>query len=155
MSKVPASVAEFLSHRRIAVAGVSRDTRQPANCVYRKLRDSGHQVFAINPNANEVEGGPCYKDLRSLPAPVEAVVIATPPKAATQVVRDCAELGIRNVWMHRSFGAGSVSEEAVQECGRRGIECLVGGCPMMYCEPVDLAHRCFRWILKWGHRVPE
>jgi len=154
MSKIPESVAEFLSHKRIAVAGVSRDSRQPANCIYRKLRDSGRQVFAVNPNATEVEGAPCYPGLHSLPATVEAVVIVTPPEAAVNVVRECAELGITRVWFHRSFGEGSVSEEAVEECRGRGINCLVGGCPMMYCEPVDLAHRCFKWLLQWRHRVP-
>src|SRR6185369_8624738 len=137
-----------LSHRHIAVAGVSRDSAQPANAIYRKLRDSGHQVFAVNPNATQVEGDACYTDLRSIPVPIEAVVIVTPPDVALRLVRECAELGIRQVWFHRSFGQGSVSEEAVQECERRGMDCLVGGCPMMYCEPVDFAHRCMRWILK-------
>lgn len=155
MSKVPAPVAEFLSHKQIAVMGVSRDTAQPANAIYRKLRDAGHQVFAVNPNATQVEGEPCYRDLRSIPVPVEAVVIATHPNVLLRVVRECAELEIRQVWLHRSFGQGSVSEEAVQELRRRGITCLVGGCPMMYCEPVDIAHRCMKWMLKLRHRVPE
>ena len=34
---------EFLSHRRLAVAGVSRDSRQPANLIYRRLRAAGHK----------------------------------------------------------------------------------------------------------------
>jgi predicted CoA-binding protein len=155
MSGVPAQVAEFLSNRCIAVAGVSRDSGQPANAIYRKLRDSGHRVFAVNPNAAQVEGEPSYPDLRSLPEPVAAVVIATPPDVSAQVVRDCAELGIGQVWFHRSFGAGSVSAEAVRECEMRGIDPIVGGCPMMYCDPVDLGHRCMRWILNLQHRVPR
>jgi hypothetical protein len=155
MPEIPPQVAEFLSNRSIAVAGVSRDSAQPANLIYRKLRDSGHQVFAINPNATQVEGDSSYPDLRSLPEPVEAVVIATHPDVSAQVVRDCAELGINQVWFHRSFGEGSVSEEAVRECEVRGIDCIVGGCPMMYCAPVDFPHRCMRWILKLQNRVPR
>src|SRR5215471_552028 len=147
MPKLPQPVSEFLNHRTMAVAGVSRDPRQAANAVYRKLRASGYRVFAVNPHTAQVEGDPCYPDLRAIPEPVEAVVCATPPKVAVQVVRACAELGIRHVWFHRSFGQGSVSEDAVRECERRGIRCLVGGCPMMYCEPVDWGHRCMRWIL--------
>jgi len=154
MAKLPEQVAEFLNAKSIAVAGVSRDSTQPANYIYRKLKATGREVFAINPNASEVEGGPCYPDLRTLPQTVEAVLIATPPQAAPHVVRECAELGIRRVWFHRSFGEGSVSEEAVQACGRAGIDCIVGGCPMMYCEPVDFGHRCMRWLLKLGKRVP-
>lgn len=154
MTTLPAQVEAFLSARHIAVAGVSRDSRQPANCIYRKLKAAGHEVFAVNPNASEVEGGPCYADLRSLPRPVEAVVITTHPNAALQVVKQCADLGIRQVWFHRSFGEGSISEKAVQACRQDGIDCIVGGCPMMYCEPVDFGHRCMRWVLKLGHRVP-
>jgi predicted CoA-binding protein len=154
MAKLPAQVADFLNAQHIAVAGVSRDRRQPANCIYRKLKGMGREVFAINPKTTEVEGGPCYPDLHALPQTVEAVVIATPPQAAPQVVRECADLGVRRVWFHRSFGDGSVSEEAVRACQQAGIDAIVGGCPMMYGEPVDFGHRCMRWLLKLGKRVP-
>ena len=155
MSNLPKPVAEFLSKQRIAVAGVSRDSQQPANAIYRKLRGAGHRVYAINPNATQVEGDPCYPDLHSVSEPVEAVMIVTPPNQAVKVVRECAELGIGQVWLHRSFGQGSVSEEAARECERLKINCLVGGCPMMYCEPVDFGHRCMKWVLKMQKRVPS
>jgi hypothetical protein len=58
------------------------------------------------------------------------------------------------VWFHRSFGEGSVSKDAVQECKVRGIQCIVGGCPLMYCEPVDGGHRCIRSLLRFFGRVP-
>jgi hypothetical protein len=154
MATVPGPVAEFLSGKRFAVAGVSRDPAQPANAVYRKLRDAGYEVFAINPNAAEVEGAKCHSDLASIPGPIDGVVIATHPAVSAGVVRQCAERGVRRVWFHRSFGEGSVSEEAIRECEARGIECIVGGCPLMYCAPVDLGHRCMRWWLRRQGRVP-
>ena len=46
--KMPDQVAEFLSGKRFAVAGVSRQPGQAANAVFHKLRDSGYQVYAIN-----------------------------------------------------------------------------------------------------------
>jgi len=155
LPKLPTQVSEFLSNRSIAVAGVSRDCRQPANAVYRKLRASGYRVFAVNPNTPQVEGDPCYPSIGSVPETALAVVIATHPNTAVQIVRDCAELGIHQIWFHRSFGQGSVSDEAVRECQKLGISCLVGGCPLMYCKPVDLGHRCMRWILKLQDRVPH
>jgi predicted CoA-binding protein len=154
MSNLPEPVARFLSKKHIAVAGVSRDSNQPANLIYHRLRDSGHKVFAINPNAAQVEGAICYPDLRSVPQPIEAVMIATHPKISAKVVRDCAELGIGQVWFHRSFGDGSVSDDAVHLCKERGIDCIIGGCPMMYCDPVDFGHRCMKWLLKMRNRVP-
>ena len=155
MSKLPEAVERFLNAKRIAVVGVSRDSQQAANNVYRKLRTSGYEVFAVNPQASEVEGDVCYADLRAIPNKPEAVVIVTHPNVSAQIVRECAELGITQVWLHRSFGEGSVSEEAVREGERLGLSCLVGGCPVMYCQPVDLGHRCMQWILNFQHRVPS
>ncbi len=154
MATLPTPVAQFLSGRRIAVAGVSRDQRQAANAVYRKLKAAGYEVVPVNPNATEAEGARCYPDLRSIPEAIDGVVVATHPNVATQVVRACAERGVKNVWFHRSFGQGSVSDEAVRECEARGINCIVGGCPLMYCEPVDVGHKCIRWLLRFRGRVP-
>jgi predicted CoA-binding protein len=155
MVKLPEPVAEFLRGRRIAVAGVSREPGQPANAVYRRLRASGYEVFSINPNAREVEGAHCYPDLASIPQPVDAVIVATHPDVSANVVRQCAEHGVNRIWFHRSFGQGSVSEAAIRECEARGIRCIVGGCPLMYCEPVDFGHRCMRWWLGRQGRVPR
>jgi predicted CoA-binding protein len=155
MSRLKEAVESFLAQKRIAVAGVSRSKNEAANIVFRKLRDSGYEVFPINPNAGELEGDTCYPDLKSVPGGVDAVVIATHPKVAGQIVRDCAELGISHVWMHRSFGRGSVSDEALEYCRGHWIHVIPGGCPMMFCEPVDFGHKCMRWILKLTGGLPE
>jgi predicted CoA-binding protein len=154
MARMPSSVAEFLAGKRFAVAGVSRQPQQAANAVYRKLCNSGFEVLPVNPNAAEAEGVRCYPNLASIPGSIDGVVVATHPRNALDVVRQCGEQGVRQVWFHRSFSTGSVSDEAVRECKVRGIQCIVGGCPLMYCEPVDLGHRCLRWWLRLGGRVP-
>ena len=118
MTKIKDAATEFLSHRRVAVTGVSRSPKDHgANFVYKRLRDRGYEVFAVNPNADEVEGDRCYHDLGSIPGGVEAVVIGTRPELAEQTVRECGELGIERVWMHRGPGAGSVSEAAADTAG--------------------------------------
>lgn len=154
VGKVPASVQEFLGGRRLAVAGVSRDGRQAANAVFRKLVASGFDVVPVNPNAEEVEGVTCYPDLDSMPERVDGVVIATHPNEAAAVARECVDLGIRHVWFHRSFGEGSVSDDAVAVCEEAGANYIVGGCPLMFCDPVDFGHRCMRWWLQRSGRVP-
>jgi len=154
MTTLKEMVTDFLAQKRIAVAGVSRRGGEAANLVYRKLRGAGYQVFAVNPNATEVEGSPCYADLRSIPGGADGVVIATPPAAALQIVQECAALGISRVWMHRSFGEGSVSETAVRFCREHRIAVIAGGCPVMFCTPVDVGHKCMRWILRLTGRLP-
>jgi uncharacterized protein len=122
----------FPAQRRIAVCGVSRAGDVPANVVYRRLREDGYEVYAVNPGADEVEGDRCYRSLRDVPAELDAVVIGTPPAAAATVVRECAELGIPRVWVHRSFGKGNSSPEAVAVAREAGIKLLDGGCPIMF-----------------------
>jgi len=140
-------VRGFLSQKRIVVAGVSRNSREAANVIFRKLDGAGYDVVPVNPRTDQAEGRPCYPDLAAVPDKVDAVVIATPPSAADTLVAQCADLGIRWVWMHRSFGQGSVSQTAVDWCRAHDIHVIAGGCPMMFCKPVDVPHRCMKWLL--------
>lgn len=155
MTRVPESVEQFLQGKRIAVVGVSRHGDVAANSVFKKLRDCGYEVFPVNPNAEEVEGVQCYPDIASIAGELDGVVIATHPSVSASIVRQCKQHGVTRVWFHRSFGNGSVSPEAVRECQRLGMKYIVGGCPLMFCERVDVAHKCMRWWLqRWG-RVPK
>jgi uncharacterized protein len=155
MARMPQQVAEFLAGERIAVAGVSRDPRQVANAIYRKLRQAGHEVVPLNPGAAEVEGAPCYPTLEAVPGRVDRLMVAAHPRVGVELVRQAAARGVGQVWFHRLVGQGSVADDAVRECGARGIGCLVGGCPLMYVEPVDPFHRCARWLLGLRGRVPR
>lgn len=154
MPTLPAAVERFLQCRRIAVSGVSRQGGV-GNVVLRKLRASGHDVVAINPHAAELAGAICYPDVRSVPGPLAAVFFAGHPRVARETVLQCAERGVRMIWFHRSLGDGSVAPDAVEECKRHHLEAIVGGCPMMYCAPVDFGHRFLCWWLRRRGRVPS
>ncbi len=107
MQKIKQAASEFLAGRRVAVTGVSRTPGgHGSNTVYKRLRERGYEVFAVNPNADEVEGDRCYHDLRSIPGGVDGVVIGTRPETAEATMRECAELGIKHVWMHKGPGPG-------------------------------------------------
>lgn len=151
------AVEDFLSQERIAVSGVSGTREDAANNIYRKLRQSGHTVYAVNPGLEKFGDDPCYPDLASIPEKVDGVVIVTRPEITEQIVRQCAELGIPRVWMHRSMEmlGSSVSDEAVEFCKHNGITVIPGGCPMMFQEPVDIGHKCMRWVLNITGKLPE
>ncbi len=99
MSSIDQATADFLAQKRIAVVGVSREPggKHGGNVVYQRLKERGYEVFAVNPNADVVEGDPCFHDLRSIPGGVDAVVIATTPAVTPSVARECRELGITRV----------------------------------------------------------
>lgn len=150
------AAAAFLSNRRIAVTGVSRQPKgHGSNVVYQRLRDRGYEVFAVNPNADVVEGDPCYRDLGAIPGGVDAVVIGTRPEIAEETMRECAELGINHVWMHRGPGAGSVSATAAGYGRERGIAVIDGGCPCMFGPTADVGHKAMRVIFTLAGNVPR
>jgi predicted CoA-binding protein len=154
MPTMKEAASEFLAHKRIAVTGVSRKPKEHgSNTVFKRLRDRGYQVFAVNPNANEVEGARSYHDLRSIPGGVDAVVIATAPDKADGTMRECAQLGIKHVWMHRSYGQGSVSATATAYGREHGITVIDGGCPLMFDPTADFGHKVMRVVLR-GH-IPK
>ena len=156
MTSIADAATEFLAHDRIAVAGVSRNaTGHGGNVVYLRLRDRGYTVFPVNPNAETVEGDRCYPDLASIPGGVDGVVIATRPSASASIVEECARLGITRVWMHRSFGGGSVSEDAVAIAKKNGMTVIPGGCPLMFGKTSDGGHRFMCWFGKLTGGVPR
>jgi len=148
MTTIKDAASEFLAHKRIAVTGVSRTPgSHGSNVVYKRLRERGYEVFAVNPNASEVEGDRCYRDLASIPGGVDAVVIGTRPETAEGTMHECAELGIKQVWMHRGPGPGSVSAAATEYGRQHGITVIDGGCPLMFAPTADVGHRLMRRLL--------
>jgi uncharacterized protein len=154
MTAIKEAAAEFLSHKRVAVTGVSRTPgSHGSNAVYKRLRDRGYDVFAVNPNAEEVEGDVAYHELSAIPGGVEAVVIGTRPEIADETMKECAELGIEHVWMHRGPGAGSVSKTAAEYGRSHGIAVIDGGCPCMFDPTADLGHKAMRLV--FGRNIPK
>ena len=156
MTAIKHAASEFLAHKRVAVTGVSREPKgHGANVVYKRLLERGYEVYAVNPNADEVEGDRCYHDLRSIPGGVEAVVIGTRPEFAEQTMHECVELGIKHVWMHRGPGAGSVSKTAAEYGREQGLAVIDGGCPCMFEPTADFGHKAMRFVFSLSGNVPK
>ena len=156
MITIKDAATAFLATKRVAVTGVSRNPQgHGGNVVYKRLRQRGYEVFAVNPNAETVEGDRAYPDLKSIPGGVEAVVIGTTPQQAEATMRESVELGIKHVWMHRSAGTGSVSASATGYGRQHGITVIDGGCPLMFDPTADFAHKCMRFVLRRSGAVPK
>ena len=148
MTTVAEAAKDFLAQRRIAVAGVSREAQgHGGNYIYGRLKSRGYEVFAVNPNADEIAGEPCFRSLDAIPGGVDAVVIATSPANTAAVVADCERLGISRVWMHLAGGSGSVDRAAVEAGRRAGITVIAGACPLMFDPTADFAHKCMRLFM--------
>jgi len=137
MAKIDNLVEDFLAQKKIAVVGVSDQRETGCNLAYRKFKERGYTVSAVNPRITSFEGDPCYSDLGSIPEKPDAVFILTNPKITEQIVQQCVDLGIQRVWMHCLMGTKpglassmtSVSQDAVQLCQENGIQVIPGSCP--------------------------
>ena len=147
MAKIEALVHDFLAQKKIAVVGVSDQRDTGCNSNYKKFKDSGYQVYAINPRITTYDGSPCYPDLKSLPEKPDAVFILANQKVTDEIVRQCVDLGVKHVWMHCMMGTrpglaggmSSVSPEAVRMCRENGIAIIPGSCPNQFLKP-DFGH---------------
>ena len=157
MQRTKDAAADFLSHKRVAVTGVSRTpANHGSNVVYKRLRERGYEVFAVNPNAEEVEGDRCYTDLKSVPADLDWVVIGTRPETAESTMHECVDLGITRVWMHQpAFGAGSVSPSATEFGRQHGVTVIDGGCPCMFAPTADPGHKVMKVMCSMGNKLPK
>lgn len=155
MTTLKVAAEQFLALKTIAVAGVSSTKKDAANYIFEKLQKSGYNVFAINPRVTEIDGYPCYPNLSALPEKPEGVVIGTSPKVTMKIVQECAAQDIKHVWIHKSMDNGSYSEEAEKFCKENGIRLIPGGCPMMFCKPVDFPHKCIKWVLGTLGKLPK
>ncbi len=156
MSTIDQAAHEFLALHRIAVTGVSGAPKgHGSNAVYKRLREQGYEVFAVNPSREEVEGDRAYSSLSAIPGGVEAVVIATRPERAPATMQEAIDLGIGHVWMHRAFGRGSVSDEATDLGRAHGVEVIPGGCPLMFGDTSDGGHRFMCKVLEMTGKVPR
>jgi uncharacterized protein len=155
MAKIDELVKDFLAQKKIAVVGVSDKRETGCNMSYKKFKQSGHQVYAVNPRITTFEGDPCYPDLKSLPEKPEAVFILASPKVTDLIVQQCVDLGIKRVWMHCMMGTkaglatsmSSVSEEAVKMCRENGITVIPGSCPNQFIKP-DIGHAMMRGMFR-------
>jgi uncharacterized protein len=146
-----AAVQEFLAQKKLAVIGVSRDTRQIANTAYRLLKKRGYCVYPVNPNAEQVEGDRCFPNISSLPEKVDGAVVMLPPEKTMNVLSEITKAGIEHVWLQQQ----TESPEAIQFCKDQKIKVVYGECIVMFTEPLEFPHRMHRWMKKVTGTLPK
>jgi len=155
MKTIDQLVQDFLAQKRIAVVGVSDRRETGCNMNYRKFKENGYTVYAVNPRLSTFDGAPCYPDLKSIPEKPDDVFLLTSPKVSEAIVQQCVDLGIRYVWIHCQMGVKpgvsasttSVSPSAVDLCRANGIAVIPGSCPAQFLKP-DFSHDFMRRLWK-------
>lgn len=120
-------IEEFINQRVWAVVGASKDPAKYGNQIFQDLRAAGYTVYGVNPRGGEIEGQKLHPTLSDLPEKPAVVDIVVPPRVTEEIVRQCAELGFKRVWMQ----PGSESEEAIRFCQEHDIKVVYLTCAMI------------------------
>lgn len=151
MKATKASIDLFLSNRKIAVAGVSRNPKKFGFLVFKQLREKGFEVFPINPGTDNIDGAPCFRSVSALPLNVHSLVIVTPKQQTREVVAEALSKGIDNIWIQQM----SDTPEAIELAGTRPVNLVTRECILMHSDPVTGIHKFHRTIKKLFRLYPR
>jgi len=120
-------IEEFVNQRVWAVVGASKDPAKYGNQIFQDLTEAGYTVYGVNPRGGEIGGQTLYPTLSDLPERPAVVDVVLPPGITEEIVRQCAQLGLKRVWMQ----PGSESEAAIQFCQEHDIKVVHDTCAMI------------------------
>jgi len=135
-------IDNFVGSKRIAVVGMSRSGKKFGNMAGKELKAKGYEIFAVHPEAKEIDGFACYPDLKSLNGKIDGVWISIPPKNVSPVLEEAAQIGLKNIWLQQ----GAWSAEVQQTIDRLNLPVVSKKCIMMYAQPVKSVHKFHRTI---------
>lgn len=108
---------KMLELKTWAVVGANNNKEKFGYKIFDFLEQTGkYIVYPVNPGLTEVKGKKCYPTVKDLPERPDVVNFVVPPRVGEQVVRDCAEAGIANIWLQPGTSSPAVIALA-QELG--------------------------------------
>ena len=144
-------IEEFLEPKKLAIAGVSRNTKKFGYLVFRDLKASGYEVYPVNPNTDKINGDACYKSVRDLPADIKSILILTPKKETDNVLREAINKGIINIWVQQM----SETKNTIKIAEEYQKEIIHKKCIFMFAEPVRGVHKFHRFMSKLFGMYPK
>ncbi len=145
------SVNDFLSLKKLAIVGVSRNAKKFGNVVFEELKSKGYEVFPVNPNMTKYNGETCYPELKILNGKVEGAVLVVPPSQSENLVKEAESIGIRNIWLQQ----GAETETAISYCKEKNINVVYRECILMFAEPAAFFHKTHRFVNKVFGKLPQ
>ena len=147
-------IQDFLAQKRFAFAGVSRQPKDFSRALFREFRARGYDLVPVHPAADAIDGIPCFRTVQEIDPRVDSVLLMTPPGVTDVLVRECAQAGIKRVWLYRGGGLGAGSPGAVKFCEDNGIAVIPGECPFMFFPETGWMHRVHGFVRKIAGTYP-
>lgn len=148
-------INEFLSQKRFAMIGVSRNPRDFSRTLFGELLKRGYDVVPVNPHASDISSIKPYGNIRDVSPPVTSALLMVPSLFMQQVLVDCAEAGVTLAWIYGIMGSKSVDPRIMKFCEEHGIRVIAGHCPYMFMPDAAMYHRMHGWAWKMIGYYPK
>jgi predicted CoA-binding protein len=149
MAKVTrAAISDFLAAKRIAVIGASRDKKEYSRSLYQELLKHGYEAIPVNPYVEELDGQRCFKSVKDVSPPPERALILLPEDKTEQAVIDCADAGVKDIWLHRHVAGGVSDTRAIFRAEERGLNLITGFCMFMFLPKSPFFHKLHGGLMK-------
>ena len=115
-----ASLRPLFAPRSVAVIGASRHPGGVGRVILHNIMTGGYagRVWAVNPQAHQLEDVPCVRSPAALPEPVDLAVLAVPAQAVASVAEECGERGVSSLVVITA-GLDTSTKSALLACCRR------------------------------------
>jgi len=113
-----------LKNKVLVVIGVSRDENKYGFKVFKDLISKDFKVYGVNPKADYILGRKIYKKISHIPEKIDTVITVVPPKITEEIVDQCRQLSIKEIWMQ----PGSESKAAIKKAKDYGIKVVNQAC---------------------------
>ena len=158
MARQPLSletIEDFLTQKRIALIGVSRDPKSFSIMLLKEFVRRGYEVVPVNPKTPNVLGRTCFARVQDIQLPVQGAILLTPPQFAGAGIAECAKAGISRIWIYGANGKTTVSQQVLDSCREQGIKVIAGQCPFMFLPGSGAVHRFHGFVRKIAGRYPQ
>lgn len=102
MSDACSQIKNLFSPKSIAIVGASADTSKFTGRTLKYLIKHGYQgkIYPVNPKYSQLMGIPCYPSVTDLPEPVDNAFIQIASTSVIEVIKECAEKGVKTAVIH-------------------------------------------------------
>src|SRR6056297_1367114 len=87
-----------LKMKNWAVVGATDKNNKFGYKIYKRLKQNGYNVFAVNPNIEQLLGDRVYDSLAEIEAEIDVVDLVVNPKIGIKVMEKIDKKGIKYVW---------------------------------------------------------
>ena len=125
-----ASLRPVFAPKSVAVIGASRRQGTVGRSVLDNVRTGGYQgrLYAVNPNARQIAGVPCFPDVASLPEVPDLALIAVPPRAVPDTAQACGLRGVRGLVVLTAGLDTAACADLLAICRRHGMRLIGPNC---------------------------